>query len=736
MQKERLNFSVNGRTLVYEGYPQNRPNDLMEALAKLEVNDDVVVPTFRENIADHESYQDEQILSMFSSARSLRQQRKARQQQQQQVSSADSPQAPPSTQEVPAPSPSSPALKSGFSQYADPAAPSAEANPPAEVKTRITLQFQGKAFSFNGYPSEKQNAVVHLLVKQRDGLTYESALETFRVNLPEHSNTPDNEIWTLISNAIQAKTGKPPTIAVPGEVPATSTPHADTVGHAENEDEELRNAINKYNAIPDGEKEEIRGFIRNLLQNQGDDVVPMASTTPRILGTQASGMDPGDSVGEASFSHQNPMSGLRTLGKIAIYCQEVGDKANTTRVIYCAPTVSFQELSSMVDKKFGDGMALSFEEDDDIVEIDDDDVLAMFFDTVRLNEKKVKLLCTKSSTRKAKLAAATAAANADILTSTETKEKQSVLEPFSNKELEVVMEKEFTGHSHAVYGCAFSLAGEQFVSCSKDRSVRIWSVLGKSDPLIMKGGHNSLVLACDFSPLGTRVVSCCAEDRAIKVWNSRTGSKASSLKGHTHKVYCVRYSPTGAYIASAACDTTVRVWSAETFSKEATLKGHTEAVFSCEFSNSDGGKYIVSGSDDRLVKIWDWNKGKEEKTLRGHTSTIWSVAFSRNDKYVVSASMGPELIVWSTETGSILRRLENDLSSPIHHAIFSPNDKYILCCSRDGSVRIWRAEDGELVERILAHSTIVYHMSINKEQLLTSSLDGTIKLWKVKNLLS
>lgn len=735
MQKERLNFSVNGRTLVYEGFPQNRPNDLMEALAKLGVDDNIVVPTFRENIANHESYQDQQILSMFSSAKTLRQQRKARQQQQQQVSSTDLPQERPPTQEVPVSSPGSPDFKSGVSQHADPALQSEEVAPPAEVKTRITLQFQGKAFSFNGYPSEKKNAVVHFLVKQRDGLTYESALETYRVNLPEQSNIPDDEIWSLISNAIQAKTGKPPSIAVPGVKRSSSASDLLPVEHQEAEDEELRNAINKYNAIPDGEKEEIRGFIRNLLQNQSDDVVPLIATTPRYLGTPGGGRDGGDSVADASLSQQNQMNGIRTLSKIAIYCQEVGDKTNTTKVIYCTSLISFEELSMMVSKKFGDGMALSFEEDDDIVEIDDDDVLAMFFDSIRHNDKKAKLLCTKSSTRKAKLAAATAAANADILTSTETKEKQSALEPYSNNELEVIMEREFTGHSHAVYGCAFSLVGEQFVSCSKDRSVRIWSVDGNSAPIIMKGGHNSLVLACDFSPLGTRVVSCCAEDRAIKVWNSRTGSKASTLKGHTHKVYCVRYSPTGAYIASAACDTTVRVWSAETFSKEATLKGHTEAVFSCEFSNSDGGKYIVSGSDDRLVKIWDWNKGKEEKTLRGHTSTIWSVAFSRNDKYVVSASMGPELIVWSVETGAILKRFENDLTSPIHHAIFSPNDKYILCCSRDGSVRIWRSEDGELVERVVAHSTIVYHMSINKEHLLTSSLDGTIKLWKIKNLL-
>lgn len=737
MQKERLNFTVNGRTLVYEGYPKNRPNDLMEALAKLGVNDDIVVSTFRENIVDHESYNDNQILGMFVSAKTLRQQRKARQQQQQ-MSSGDPQRDHAVAPEEAAASPSagSPSVSNGASQHVDPVSTTG-VDAQDKVKTRITLQFQGKTFSFNGYLSEKQEAVLHLLVKQRDGLTYETAIETFRINLPDHKDTPDTEIWELISKAIQTKTGKPPTIPVPASMPPTATSSENTLEQSNAEAEELRNAISKYNAIPDGEKEEIRGFIRQILQNPSEGVVPMSSMAPRIISPREHAGDAGESCGDASLAYQTQLGGIRNLGKLVVYCQAVGDTSNTTKVIYCVPNVTFDELSRMVEKKFGYPVDLSFVDTDDaMVEMDDDDVLAMFLDDTKRKEKKLKLWCAKSSTKRTSLAPGSSVSNTDILSSTETKEKQGPLEAFSNGELEVTMEREFTGHSQAAYGCAFSLAGDNFVSCSKDRTVRIWSLNGKADQILMKGGHNSLVLACDFSPLGTRVVSCCAEDRAIKVWNSRTGSKTASLKGHTQKVYCVRYSPTGAYIASAACDTTIRVWAAETSSKVVTLRGHTEAVFSCEFSNSDGGKYIVSGSDDRLVKIWDWEKGREEATLRGHNSTIWSVAFSRSDKYVVSASMGPELIIWSTETGKLLNRLESGLTSPIHHSFFSPNDKYVLCCSRDGAVRIWRAEDGELVERIIAHSSIVYHMSINKEHLLTSCLDGSIKLWKMKNILS
>eukprot|EP00796_Vickermania_ingenoplastis_P001117 gene1117-652_t len=707
MAKERLTFKINNRSVVYEGYVEHRPKDLMEVLAKLDVEEGTVVDTFRENIDDNSKFDDDEIRSMFVSAKAARAEKRARQQ-----GRAEAPPVPTADAGAHA------------SRHVD---ANAGVTKQEEEKVRITLTFQGQNFSYMGYPSAKKNAVLQLMVKKRDVLTYPLAIKTFRDNLPD-LQLSDEEVVGEISSAIEAKTGEPPSFAAPQE---EEEEPAD-----EQEVAVLRNAIHQYNAIPKEEHDEIRGFIRQVLENPEEEIIPAQQRPARQISPQQSvpsssrEAEMGEeqsldrSVNQQQFNQQYRAAG----GRVAVYCQEKGDKTNTTKIIYSSPDVTFEEFKAMVAKKYGRDMALSFEEGSDIVEIDDDDVLGMFFE-LQQNNKKLKLFCSKSR----KVVPTTNDSR------TVSEQNENAVRPlvkaqaYSTGDLEVVLEKTFVGHKEAVYSCAFSLIGDRFVSASRDKSVRVWTINGKSEPVIMKGGHNGFALSCDFSPMGTRVISS-SEDHLVKIWNTRTCSKSSSLKGHSDKVYCVEYSPNGDYITSCSCDATVRVWNTETFAKEATLKGHQLAVFSCGFSKADGGMRIVSGSDDRTIKIWKWEAGKEERTLRGHTGTIWSVAFSHNDKHIVSGSMDGELRVWEVDNGNCVHVFKAH-EAPVHHAIFSSNDKYFLSCAKDGMVKIWRTEDAELTESIVAHEKTIYHMSLRSEHLLTSSLDNTLKLWKIKNFL-
>jgi WD40 repeat protein len=63
-----------------------------------------------------------------------------------------------------------------------------------------------------------------------------------------------------------------------------------------------------------------------------------------------------------------------------------------------------------------------------------------------------------------------------------------------------------------------------------------------------------------YSPSGERLVSC-SEDRTIKLWDAATGQEVLTLKGHTDKVGCVSFSADGRRLVSASPhEGTARVW--------------------------------------------------------------------------------------------------------------------------------------------------------------------------------
>ncbi|KNC81955.1 hypothetical protein, variant [Sphaeroforma arctica JP610] len=76
------------------------------------------------------------------------------------------------------------------------------------------------------------------------------------------------------------------------------------------------------------------------------------------------------------------------------------------------------------------------------------------------------------------------------------------------------------------------------------------------------------------------------------------------LKGHTHRVVCIAWSPhvTGR-LASASFDQTVQIWDVLTETALCNYRGHLSRVYSVAFSltNAD---VCISGSADQTVRVW------------------------------------------------------------------------------------------------------------------------------------
>lgn len=741
--KERLRFKIEGKSIVYEGLQSARKKDLMDILAKMAVADAVVVPTFRENIVGSE-LSDAEVMSLFEDAKRQRRERRNR-------TAGGAPQE--SQAEVPPTPAPAPVVATAPPAAAPAPAPQAPPADVAEQKQRLTLSFKGKQFAYEGFPSKREGALLELIMKQGN-IGNDLIIKTYRENIADSANS-DQQILALLEEAKKAKQAKDEAKRAAKQqqlhTQDSATLHTQSSGTgfapaAVPHHHQTPSAIDEIYAMSTKEKDVINEFINSVLLSSAPSVA-VANSGVRGGDAAASNASApsggGDLHPQQSSVHSPQLAASTSMAttdqgpKIAVYCQEEG--TTTQRIIYAPKNVSFEDFVAMVEKKMGRKTVLSFYEGEDKVEIDDVDVLQMFLDS-QTDGRKLRLICSLPETRRIvtddKLTEAspgglhTAAGN--LSTTYPAAAATPKVSKFNTSGVVCVSEcRTFTGHTAAVYCCAFSPLGDKFCTASRDRSVRVWNT-ATGTCTTMRGGHNGFVLSCDFSPNGNFVVSS-ADDCSIKVWNVSTGAKTLSLKGHDDKVYSVQYNATGAYIVSGSCDRTVRVWNADSGARQATLKGHDLAVFSCCFSNTDTGRFVASGSDDRLVKIWDWREGREVKNFIGHTGTVWSVQFSRHDKFLISASMDHELKLWDVASTSCIRTMTGHMT-PIHHAIFTPDDKYIISCARDWTVMVWDLETGKKLETLQGHRNTVYHLAMRGDQLLTSSLDDSIKLWNFTDL--
>jgi WD40 repeat protein len=206
-----------------------------------------------------------------------------------------------------------------------------------------------------------------------------------------------------------------------------------------------------------------------------------------------------------------------------------------------------------------------------------------------------------------------------------------------------------------------------------------------------------------------------------------------SLKGHTHSVRSVTFSPDGALLASGSLDKTVRLWRVSDGTPVRTLEVHTSwhaGVTSVAFSPD--GALLASGSDDKTVCLWRVADGTLVRTLPGHTHWVRNVAFSPDGALLASGSRDRTVRVWRAADGSLVRALEGHLKW-VPSVAFSPDGALLASGSLDKTVRLWSVVDGTRVCTLAGHTHWVTSVAFSPDGALlaSGSYDKTVRLWRV-----
>ncbi|MBW4619888.1 MAG: hypothetical protein KME17_11110 [Cyanosarcina radialis HA8281-LM2] len=291
------------------------------------------------------------------------------------------------------------------------------------------------------------------------------------------------------------------------------------------------------------------------------------------------------------------------------------------------------------------------------------------------------------------------------------------------------------GHTSRLWSVAFSPTpisksgtegGYILASGHDDRAIRLWDIrTGKCQKTLQ--GHDNWVRSVAFSPDG-QILASSSGEQVVKLWRTRTGECWQTLQGHISRVWSVAFSPDGQTLASCSDDRTVRLWDVSTGECQNILQGHSSGVLSIAFSPD--GQSLASCSYDRMIKLWHLPTGECYRTLSGHTNWIWSVHWSPDGETIASGSGDHSIKLWDVITGECRHTLEEH-ANPVWSVAFSPDGETIASGSSDHSIKLWDVQAGECRQTLLGHTNLVWSVAFHPggQILASGSQDETIRIW-------
>lgn len=255
-------------------------------------------------------------------------------------------------------------------------------------------------------------------------------------------------------------------------------------------------------------------------------------------------------------------------------------------------------------------------------------------------------------------------------------------------------------------------------------------------------GHRDRIHAISFHPqadisLPRHLASfaTCSSDCTVSLWPiAPEDSKEDnfthlvSLKGHTERVNCVGFHPTGNYLASGSSDKTWRLWDVQTNTELLVQEGHSRAIHGLAFQGD--GSLVVTGGEDTIIRAWDLRSGKTIALFQGHVKQIVDMDFSPNGYQFASGSDDHTVRIWDLRTKVVANVL------PVHTSLVSTvryqaQGDYLLSASFDKTCKILNTTNWAPAKVLAGHEGRIMAADISPDNkyIASACYDRTWKMW-------
>ncbi|XP_005020072.4 WD repeat-containing protein 88 isoform X1 [Anas platyrhynchos] len=295
------------------------------------------------------------------------------------------------------------------------------------------------------------------------------------------------------------------------------------------------------------------------------------------------------------------------------------------------------------------------------------------------------------------------------------------------------------GHSDTVSSCHFCSEDTKILSCSYDRTVKLWDVVKGFPIQVFEEEHTAPISECNLSPDDRRVVTS-SYDNTVKAWDMETGKMLWTIE-HEGIVTSCSISCDGKYVVSGSDKgNAIFVFDAVSATVVAHVQGHHRSTITrCCFDPDN--QRVTSVSYDKTIKLWDMRTRSTSITINeGHSNAISDCCFTSDGRYLCTASWDKSLKIWDIKTGEF--RCHEPLSlnqgheGSVSSCVFSQDASLVVSGGYDKTIAIWETDAGYKKLSLKGHCDWVTDVAIseNKKWILSASKDSTLRLWNIEKM--
>jgi WD40 repeat protein len=283
----------------------------------------------------------------------------------------------------------------------------------------------------------------------------------------------------------------------------------------------------------------------------------------------------------------------------------------------------------------------------------------------------------------------------------------------------------------------FSPDGTRLAACGYD-GIRIWD-LKRREPVAFWPTDFSWCGHLAFNQNGKRLARA-GSGGIAEVWDTATGRKLQTFKGHSGDIHSIAFSPDGTRVATGGADGTVRLWDiAQSGEGAAIALPESEVRWGIADLSPDGRTLLAFARHPgrrMLVELWD----TATRQMRGspiENQEVWSMHpnWSADGQRVYLADAGKDagqrVRVVETATGQIVGSFGVKAEPVDYFHALGPDEKWFVYSGPGRTIRVRDVRAGVDTRTIEGLSDDVQALIFNPDgtRLLSVDQSGKLKVW-------